>query len=194
MRMQQFWRGFIPTGSLPGCWIRHRKPPSAKITARTSVAAGPVPITVQGLRPVASCRRISTRWPIPDASGNAPKRLTYAQIGLRAKFLWEDLAKICMVRASLDSVFLGSCILHRNFCLSCLTRLFTKILKLEFMINVRSPIFGDPSWVEPFIETMVSKKQDWVKLTSRHQFPTFPKSDEYEALMKEFSLARDISQ
>ena len=99
-----------------------------------------------------------------------------------------------MVRASLDSVFLGSCILYRNFCLSCLTRLFTKILKLEFMINVRSPIFGDPSWVEPFIETMVSKKQDWVKLTSRHQFPTFPKSDEYEALMKEFSLARDISQ
>lgn len=120
--------------------------------------------------------------------------MTHAQIGLRAKFLWEDLATICMVRASLNSVFLGSCISHRYFCPSCLTRLFTKILKLEFMVNVRSSIFGDRSWVEPFIETMVSKKQDWVKLTSRHRFPTFPKFDEYEALMKEFSLARDISQ
>lgn len=80
------------------------------------------------------------------------------------------------------------------FCPSCLTWLCTKVPQMELLVNVRSSIFGDHSWVEPFIETMVSNRQDWVKLTSRHRFSTFPKSDEYETLMKESSLARDIRQ
>jgi len=76
---------------------------------------------------------------------------------------------------------------HHYFCQSCKTWLYTKIVGVDFLVNVRSSLFEDRSWVEPFVETMTREKQPWVTLHAKRQFLGFPHIEEYQALMDAYS-------
>jgi hypothetical protein len=72
-------------------------------------------------------------------------------------------------------------------CPHCMSWLFTRIVGMDFFVNVRPTMLDDAKWFVPFLESYTSEKLPWVSTPAVHSFETFPKFDEYEPLLKEFA-------
>ncbi|MGA0541012.1 GFA family protein [Neotabrizicola sp. VNH66] len=80
--------------------------------------------------------------------------------------------------------------LEHNFCPDCLTWMFTRIVGMEDFLNIRPTMFDEPSWCDPFIETMTAERLSWATTPARHSFTGFPPAADYPALMAAFAAAR----
>lgn len=77
-----------------------------------------------------------------------------------------------------------------NFCAHCMTWMFTRIPAMTHIVNVRSTMLDDTSWVAPFAETYTSTRLPFAQTGAKHSFPEFPPMEAYGDLMKEFMSSR----
>lgn len=76
--------------------------------------------------------------------------------------------------------------LEHFFCPDCKTWMFTRIVGMDDIVNVRPTMFDDPRWSRPFIETMTAEKLPWAQTPARHSYEAFPPVEDYRRLMEEF--------
>jgi hypothetical protein len=73
------------------------------------------------------------------------------------------------------------------FCPHCMSWLFTRPEGAEAFVNVRTPMFDDPSGLDPYMETMTSAKLPWVTTPAVASFDEFPGPDEFGPLIEAFA-------
>lgn len=72
-------------------------------------------------------------------------------------------------------------------CPHCLSWVFSKMDGLEFMVNVRAPMFDDTSWFAPLADIYTSEKLPWVSTGAKHAYPEYPGVDVFKGLMAEYA-------
>jgi hypothetical protein len=77
--------------------------------------------------------------------------------------------------------------LHHFFCERCMTWMFTRLVPMPRIVNVRPTMFDDHGWFSPFIETFTKTKLPWAVTGAAHSFEEFPRMEVYEGLMREFA-------
>jgi hypothetical protein len=84
--------------------------------------------------------------------------------------------------------------LHRaesqhHYCTRCLGWLYTTApgLAAQGVLNFRSTMLDDASWVVPFVESNVTQKLHGVVTGAKHSFDGFPPPSEYGRLMQEYA-------
>ena len=80
--------------------------------------------------------------------------------------------------------------LHHYFCPDCMSWMFTRIDGLDDVVNVRTTLFDEPRWTDPFIETMTAEKLPWVQTPARHRYEGFPSMEDFQALIEAYVSAR----
>lgn len=73
------------------------------------------------------------------------------------------------------------------FCPRCLSWMFTRLIGMEWFVNVRAPMLDDHHWVEPFVETFTAEKLAWASTPAKHSFEGVPELSAYEELIREFA-------
>ncbi|UWQ82674.1 GFA family protein [Leisingera caerulea] len=82
---------------------------------------------------------------------------------------------------------------QHNFCPKCLNFLFSRIQGAESRVNLRTTVFDNPAWSEPFVELMTEEKLSWSHVPATHSFARFPETAaELEALMADYSKRRGL--
>ncbi|HVG49095.1 MAG TPA: GFA family protein [Rubellimicrobium sp.] len=71
---------------------------------------------------------------------------------------------------------------HR-FCPRCLSWVWTKHPMMDGFRNVRSPMFDDPSWTRPYVETWMVEKLPFAESGAVRPFAGFPSMEEYGELL-----------
>ncbi|WP_084418044.1 GFA family protein [Henriciella litoralis] len=79
--------------------------------------------------------------------------------------------------------------LPHHFCPDCMSWMFTRPPQLDFMVNIRAPLFDDTDWYAPFAETFASTKLAWVDTSTPHSFPEFPGADDMGPLIEAYGAA-----
>ncbi|MCF1710542.1 GFA family protein [Tabrizicola sp. J26] len=80
--------------------------------------------------------------------------------------------------------------LDHYFCPDCKTWMFTRIVGMDDIVNVRPTMFDRPDWCDPFIETMTSARLPWASTPARHSYAAFPEMADFPALLQEFANER----
>lgn len=86
--------------------------------------------------------------------------------------------------------------LDHSFCPDCMTWMFTRVIGMPEIVNVRPTMFDRPDWCDPFIETMTSARLPWARTPARHSYEAFPQMADFPALIQAFADergSRDIS-
>jgi hypothetical protein len=73
---------------------------------------------------------------------------------------------------------------HRH-CPECLSWVFTEAG--PGIINVRSTMLDDASWVQPYVEFYRSEAFDWATTGAMRSYPKFPEMSDFGRLMQEFA-------
>lgn len=73
------------------------------------------------------------------------------------------------------------------FCPSCMTWMFTRFDAMGPFVNVRPTMLDDPSWFEPFVETMTAEKLPWATTPARYRFAGFPSAEAFGPIAAEFA-------
>ncbi len=74
-----------------------------------------------------------------------------------------------------------------HFCPHCLSWMFTKIAGMDFFVNVRTTMFVETRWFEPFIETFTTEKLPWAPSVAPHSFAAIPDMSGYGKLMDDYA-------
>lgn len=75
-----------------------------------------------------------------------------------------------------------------HFCPTCLNFIFTRIRGADSRVNLRVSLLDDPSWFEPFVETMTEEKLPWASVPAAHSFARYPETiGELKALMADYA-------
>ncbi len=77
--------------------------------------------------------------------------------------------------------------IHHYHCPRCKSWIFTRMVGMDFFVNLRPTMLDDASWFAPFVETYTSTKFPWAQSGAVHGYPEFPQLDAFEGLMKEFA-------
>lgn len=77
--------------------------------------------------------------------------------------------------------------LDHMFCPSCMTWMYTRIAGLPDLVNVRAPLFDDPAWNTPYLETMTDEKLPWATTPARQSFAGFPGPQDFQPLLEGFA-------
>ncbi len=77
--------------------------------------------------------------------------------------------------------------IHHYHCPRCKSWIFTRMVGMEWFVNLRATMLDDATWFAPFVETYTSTKFSWAETGARHGYPEFPPLDAFEGLMKEFA-------
>ncbi|MBO6765387.1 GFA family protein [Maricaulis sp.] len=77
--------------------------------------------------------------------------------------------------------------LDHYFCPHCMSWMFTRIVGMDALVNVRASLFDTRDWATPFIETMTSEKLDWATTPAVHSYPAFPPMGDFQSLMTEYA-------
>jgi hypothetical protein len=80
--------------------------------------------------------------------------------------------------------------LDHFFCPDCKTWMFTRVVGMSDIVNLRPTMFDTPQWSDPFIETMTRSKLPWATTPARHSFAEFPSQAEFPRLIAEFAAER----
>lgn len=81
--------------------------------------------------------------------------------------------------------------LDHYFCPDCKTWMFTRIVGMAEIVNVRPTMFDQPKWCDPFIETMTSARLPWAKTPAAYSFEAFPQPEEFPALLEAYAKRRE---
>lgn len=73
------------------------------------------------------------------------------------------------------------------FCPHCMSWLFTRAEGADAFVNVRTPMFDDPSGLDPYMETMTSAKLPWVTTPAVASFEEFPGPDDFRPLIEAYA-------
>ena len=73
------------------------------------------------------------------------------------------------------------------FCPHCMTWMFTRPEGMDWFVNLRPTMLGEPARLAPFIETWTSEKLPFAETGAVHSYETLPPMDAYEGLMKEYA-------
>lgn len=77
---------------------------------------------------------------------------------------------------------------HKQYyCGHCKTWLFTRPAQMDTIINVRSTILDDASWVVPFIDIETADKLPGVVTGAQMSFEGTPPMDEFPAILAAYS-------
>lgn len=74
-------------------------------------------------------------------------------------------------------------------CPRCHSWCYTELAGMDF-VNLRSALFDDPAWTEPFIETQRAEALPWVPELAPHVFDRFPAPEGFPELVEAFARAR----
>lgn len=77
--------------------------------------------------------------------------------------------------------------LDHYFCPDCKTWMFTRIVGMAEIVNVRPTMFDDSNWSRPFIETMTAEKLPWVETPARYSYEGFPPPEDFQRLLDAFT-------
>jgi hypothetical protein len=84
--------------------------------------------------------------------------------------------------------------LHRaesqhHYCPHCLSWLYTRGPGLDTygLLNFRSTMLEDASWIVPFIESMTAEKLPTAQTGAKHSFEGFPPPEAYMQLMQDYA-------
>lgn len=77
--------------------------------------------------------------------------------------------------------------IHHYHCPRCKSWIFTRMVGMDFFVNLRPTMLDDATWFAPFVETYTSTKFPWAKTGAVHNYPEFPPLQAFEGLMKEFA-------
>ena len=58
---------------------------------------------------------------------------------------------------------------------------------MDWLVNVRVPVFDDYRWVESFVETFTAEKVAWASTPAKHSFEMLPDLSVYELIREELS-------
>ena len=72
------------------------------------------------------------------------------------------------------------------FCPHCMSWMFTRPEGIDFFVNVRSTLFDDAEWSEPFMETWTSESLPWARTPAVHSFEALPPQDAYPGLIADY--------
>jgi hypothetical protein len=76
----------------------------------------------------------------------------------------------------------------RHYCCPhCMSWIFTLPEGIEEIVNIRTTMLDDASWLEPFIETWTREKLPWATTPAVHSFETFPSCEDYAELTEEYA-------
>lgn len=76
--------------------------------------------------------------------------------------------------------------LHHHFCGHCMTWMFTRVVGMDWFVNVRPTMLEETAWFHPFMETWTSTKLPFAATGAVRSFSEFPAMEDYEGLMKEY--------
>jgi len=77
--------------------------------------------------------------------------------------------------------------IHHYHCPRCKSWIFTRMVGMDFFVNLRPTMLDDASWFAPFVETYTSTKLPWAHTGAVHGYPEFPPLEAFEGLIKEFA-------
>lgn len=80
----------------------------------------------------------------------------------------------------------GDAVRHHH-CPHCKSWMFTRIVGMDFFVNVRPTMLDDSSWFVPFIESYTSEKLPWASTPAVHRFDAAPALEDYDGLLREFA-------
>ena len=78
------------------------------------------------------------------------------------------------------------------FCPHCMSWMFTRPEGLDFLVNLRTTMLDDASWLVPFVETCTLERLPWATTPAVHSFEQFPAADLYPKLLEEFARGASI--
>lgn len=76
-------------------------------------------------------------------------------------------------------------------CPHCMSWLFTRPDGIDFFVNVRSVLFDNAEWSEPFVETWRQEGLSWARTPAVHSFPALPADDAWPTMIEEYAIRRD---
>jgi hypothetical protein len=76
-----------------------------------------------------------------------------------------------------------------HFCPRCMSWMFTRMVGMDWFVNIRATMLDQHDWFEPFVETFTAEKLRWVSTPARHSYEHVPDLSEYEALTRAFAEA-----
>ncbi len=79
--------------------------------------------------------------------------------------------------------------IRHHFCPHCKSWMFTRVVGMDFFVNVRATMLDDVSWYTPFLETWTDERLPWVTTPARHSYPGFPPESDFERLLAEYAVA-----
>ena len=80
--------------------------------------------------------------------------------------------------------------LDHYFCPECKTWMFTRIVGMDDLVNLRPSLFDVVEWLRPFIETMTAEKLPWATTPARHSYAGFPPVEDFQKLIEAFAAER----
>lgn len=80
--------------------------------------------------------------------------------------------------------------INHFFCPDCMTWMFTRFPGLPHVVNVRSTMFDDAAFGDPFLETMTAEKLPWVTTPAPRSYEGFPSMEDFAVLMEQFAAAQ----
>lgn len=83
----------------------------------------------------------------------------------------------------------GSADLTHYACPACHSWVYTQVTGVDF-VNLRSALFDDPAWTQPFIETQRAEALPWVPSLAPHGFERFPEMERFPELIAAFAAER----
>lgn len=73
------------------------------------------------------------------------------------------------------------------FCPHCLTWMYSRPDRLDFLVNLRTTMLDRPELFAPFVETCMDEKLPWAKTSAEHSYPSFPPMEDFGTLMKDYA-------
>jgi hypothetical protein len=77
--------------------------------------------------------------------------------------------------------------MQHHFCAHCKNWVYSDGERIPGLVNFRSTMLDDASWVVPFVESNVAEKLSGVVGGAKHSYGTFPPPEDRQMLMEGFA-------
>jgi hypothetical protein len=77
--------------------------------------------------------------------------------------------------------------MQHHFCPHCKNWVFSDGARIPGLVNFRSTMLEDVSWVAPFVESNITEKLSGVVSGAKHSYPEFPPPEDRQMLTESFA-------
>jgi hypothetical protein len=77
--------------------------------------------------------------------------------------------------------------MQHHFCAHCKNWVYSDGERIPGLVNFRSTMLDDASWVMPFVESNVAERLPGVVSGAKHSYAEFPPPEDYQKLMEGFA-------